>query len=86
MFVRKKQNKSGSVSIQIISKTSGKYKVFKTIGSSIYPEQIEKYYVQAKNEINKLCNQLSFIVEEKDALIESFLDSISNSQINVNFV
>lgn len=83
MFVRKKQNKSGSVSVQIISKTSGKYKVFKTIGSSICPEQIEKYYVQAKYEINKLRNQLSFIVEEKDVLIESFLDSISNSQIEV---
>jgi hypothetical protein len=72
-----------SVSVQIISKTSGKYKVFKTIGSSFYPNQIEKYYVQALNEINNLGNQLSFIVEEKDVLIDSFIDGISNSQIEV---
>jgi flavoprotein len=33
MFLRKLKNRSGSMSIQIISKTGGKYKVVKTIGT-----------------------------------------------------
>jgi len=34
MYIRKKNNKSGIISIQVIDKSSGKYKVVKTIGSS----------------------------------------------------
>jgi len=34
MFVRKKPNKSGTISVQVIEKRMGKYKVVKTIGSS----------------------------------------------------
>jgi transposase len=83
MYVRKKKNKSGSISVQIISKSSGKYKVFKTIGSSFSPEQIEKYFNQARNEIRNLGNQLSLYVNEKDVFIEEFVANISNSQIEV---
>jgi len=83
MYVRKKQNKSGSVSVQIISKSTGKYKVFKTIGSSFSSDQIEKYFNQATNEIRNLGNQLSLYTDEKDVLIEGFVANISNSQIEV---
>ena len=41
MFVRKKKNKSGVISVQVIDKSTGKYKVLKTIGSSSEPEVIE---------------------------------------------
>ena len=34
MFVRKKLNMSGVISVQIIDKSSGRYVVYKTIGSS----------------------------------------------------
>jgi hypothetical protein len=34
MFVREKRNKSGVVSVQIIDKSGGRYRVVKTIGSS----------------------------------------------------
>ena len=46
MFVRKKKNKSGVISIQIVDKSSGKYKLLKTIGSSSDPEEIERLYSQ----------------------------------------
>jgi len=39
MFVRKKPNKSGSLSVQVIDKSSGTYKVIKTLGSSAELEQ-----------------------------------------------
>jgi hypothetical protein len=41
MFIRKKKNKSGLISVQIIDKSFGKYKVFKTLGSSNDPQTIK---------------------------------------------
>ena len=54
MFVRKKKNKSGSVSIQIIQKVKRINKVVKTIGSASDPVEIEKLYGQALYELPRL--------------------------------
>jgi transposase len=48
MFVRKKKNKSGVISVQIIDKSSGKYKVLKTIGSSSNEAEINALYLKGK--------------------------------------
>ncbi len=48
MFVRKKKNKSGIVSIQIIDKSTGRYRVRKTIGSSSDQQEIGQLVVKAK--------------------------------------
>jgi hypothetical protein len=42
MFVRKKKNPSGVVSVQIIDKSTGQYRVLKTIGSSSEEQQKEQ--------------------------------------------
>lgn len=44
MFVRKKKNKSGVISIQVIDKSTGKYRVLKTIGSSANKTEIDQLY------------------------------------------
>ena len=59
MFVRKKNNKSGSVSIQIIQKLHGKYQVIKTLGSSSDKQEIEQLYKQAQEAIPRLFNQIT---------------------------
>jgi hypothetical protein len=46
MFVRKKKNKCGVVSVQIIDKSTGKYRMVKTIGSSNDPAEIDILYNQ----------------------------------------
>jgi len=48
MFVRKKKNPSGVVSIQIIDKSRGRYKVLRTVGSSSDVIEIERLYQQGK--------------------------------------
>lgn len=48
-----KKNKSGVVRIQVLDKSSEKYKVFKTIGSSDYPTVIEELTLQTKEFIKK---------------------------------
>lgn len=48
MFVRKKPNKSGLISVQVIDKSHGKYRVVKTIGSSKDLLEIERLVSEAK--------------------------------------
>ena len=83
MFVRKNRNRSGSTSVQIISKENGSYRVIKTIGTSKYPDEIEKLVIEAKDQINHPDNQTSLfpILSEADATIENFMDKLSNTQI-----
>ena len=81
MYVRRRKNKSGSISVQIISKTSGKYKVIKSIGSSTDPQAILGLELKAKQELLRLKATSSLFVSEKDVLIESFLSDVENGQI-----
>lgn len=63
MFVRKKKNRNGKISIQIIDKSSGKYKVIKTIGNSDDSKIVNELYQQAKQEIKTLHGQQQFNFE-----------------------
>ena len=51
MFIRKNRNRSGSVSIQIVSKNKGRYQVIKTVGSGRTEQEIEILYQRAKIEL-----------------------------------
>lgn len=81
MFIRKLKNRSGSISVQIISKKFGKYKVLKTIGSADSEQKIALLIYQAKQEISFIEKQEGLFVFENDALIESYLSSLENAQI-----
>lgn len=81
MFLRKKKNKSGSVSIQIIAKQKRKYEVIKTIGSAKTNQEIAVLFYQGKQELLRMQAQSSLFTFESDALIESFLTQLQNSQV-----
>jgi hypothetical protein len=83
MFIRKKKNKSGSTSVQIISKRNGRYKVVKSIGNSDTEEGITLLEHQAKHELTKIQQQPNLFVSEEDAIIKSFLQTLSNAQVMV---
>lgn len=78
VFVRKKPNKSGIISVQVISKTEGKYTVIKTIGSSKDPEQIEVLERQGEDYISSLTKQssINFHIENERALIDLFFNGL----------
>ena len=73
MFVRKKKNKSGSVSVQVIDKSSGKYKVIKTIGSSSNKTEITDLYLKGKQWITQYDGQqkLDFNKPTEDEIFNS---------------
>ena len=83
MFYRRKKNKSGSVSIQIISKHQGIYKVIQTIGCAFDEQEIVVLEHQAHQEILRLQKQPSLFVNQDDAFLEAFLKSLSNADILV---
>lgn len=82
MFVRKKRNKSGSVSVQVIDK-SRSYKVLKTIGSSKDPEQISRMVELGKAFIARRSKQYSLFPQEQhsNAAVLDFVHHVQNSQI-----
>jgi transposase len=83
MFIRKNKNRNNSISVQIISKHRGKYKVVKTIGTGKTEQQIEFLYQRARQYIQQSQGTINLFVNREDALIESYLKGIKNSQIQV---
>lgn len=63
MFVRKKPNKSALISIQIMDKSSGKYVVRETVGSSDDPQEIEQLVKKGKQRMLMLAGQLTLNLE-----------------------
>src|ERR1700730_2581606 len=81
MFLRKLKNRSGSTSVQIISKSHGKYKVLKTIGSGISIQQIQQLWYIGKQKLERLNMQPKLFVSENDTMVEQVFDSLSNTSI-----
>ena len=84
MFVRKKPNKSGSVSIQVVVKTrSRRQKVIKSIGSGKDPKEIERLMAEGRDYINRHHEPLLPCIDEEEIGFERFLGQLNNSQIHV---
>lgn len=81
MFVRRKKNKSGVISVQVIDKSSGKYSVVKTIGSSADAAQIKSLQSQGEAFIKKHRGQLEIDFNNADELFSKFIAGIE--QVNV---
>jgi transposase len=87
MFVRKKRNPSGVVSIQVIDKSRGQYRVVKTIGSSSDAKTIEELYEQGKRWISQYFGEVDIFEqadrqEEEKELTEYWLSNVENILIN----
>lgn len=80
MFVRKKKNKSGVVSIQIIDKSSGNYELYRTVGSSDDATEIERLYREGRKEVEQITGQhpIPFHQEREQELLEVFFNNIED--------
>lgn len=83
MFIRKLKNRSGNVSIQIISKSGKKYQVVKTIGCGKSDQEVELLYQRARQELKLLEWKQSLFVSSEDAQIEAYLKTLNNGQVQV---
>jgi hypothetical protein len=87
MFVRKKKNPSGIVSVQIIDKSRGRYHVVKTIGSSSEISEIESLYHQGKRWISMHLGEQDIFEAYNKALeerqvTEYLLSNVENILLN----
>jgi len=84
MFVRKKSNKSGSVSIQIIDKSTCKYRVVETIGSSKDRNKIDFLVGKAYQRISELlCQEELKLLTVNDKIILNFLKNSTSLKVRV---
>jgi transposase len=81
MFVRKKPNKSGVISIQVIDKSLGKYKLIKTIGSSSESIEIERLVQKGKEFIKAYLGFQEFDFKNYDRIYAQVLSSISSHKL-----
>jgi hypothetical protein len=81
MFLRKLKNRSGSISVQIILKANGKYKVVKTIGTGSSEQDIQKFWYLGKQELERLNAQRKLFISEQDIIVEQVFESLKNAHI-----
>lgn len=82
MFVRKKKNKSGSISIQIIEKIGRVNKLIQTVGSSAIENEIDQLFAKAHSLVPVLEKQQKFnFLSHEDETILNFTKTLSNSNI-----
>ena len=81
MFVRKLKNRSGSLSVQVIQKVRGKYKVVKTVGCATTQREIEHLTNLAKQEIDKLSSQSKLFESRQDQVVDKVFASLQNASI-----
>ena len=83
MFVRSKKNKSGSTSVQIIDKSSGKYVLFQTVGSSTDLVEIDFLIAKGKKIIASHAGQaiLPFDKDKELEFVDTFLQCLDSMNL-----
>jgi transposase len=81
MFIRQKRNKSGVVSVQVIDKSSGRYKLLKTIGSTSNSLAIQQLVAQAELWIKNHSGLIEIDFAQADLLLEQLVGSIQQIKI-----
>lgn len=85
VFVRKKKNRTGSTSVQVIKKVNGRQVHVKTIGYSFDVSELKKLEAEAHQEISRLTQQLdiSFIYSEDQKHIAHLRSSVQSVQPSI---
>jgi len=82
MFVRKKPNKSGKISVQVIEKIKGKYKVAKTIGSSADESEVERLVTLGEEWIRNYKGTLEIPFNDEERIADSVLESVEKITVS----
>jgi transposase len=87
MYVRKKPNRSGSISVVIVDKSNGKIRYLKTIGTSSDEKTIAELYSKGKKWIAEHYGDRDMFVhhtqkEEEQQVVDYLLSNIKNILLN----
>jgi transposase len=84
MFARKIQNRSGSISVQVIQKEKGRYRVVRTIGTAHDPDEVERLWRQAHHFIynhDPYQKKLFSLQTLTDQNVQCLMETLSNASI-----
>jgi transposase len=83
MFIRQKPNPSGVISVQIIDKSSGKYQLVKTVGSSKDANKIQILLKKAQEHLAELTGQrsINFEYDKEKELVDLFFNGIDTIRL-----
>ena len=87
MFVRKKKNRSGSISVVVADKSGGVFRELKTIGVSSDEKEVAELYKIGKKWISTHCGERDMFAEqvreqEEKRVTEHLLSNIENILLN----
>ena len=83
MFLRRKPNKSGTVSVQVVEKCDGKYVVLQSFGASGTEDGIRRLESKAQTWMDKRRGPQLPLWQERDEVVEEFVGGLSNGQLQV---
>ena len=84
MYVRRKRNKTGSVSVHVISKHTGKYRVVRSFGTGRTEQELARMEEHARQFITEEEGFVGELFSEADDVrLEDFLSTIHNTQIQI---
>lgn len=84
MFVRKIKNRSGSISVQIIRKEHGQYRVVQTVGTSKDPDAIERLWHRGQLMLHRSDprqGKLFATQTKNDMAVENVMNVLANANI-----
>lgn len=83
MFLRRKSNTSGTVSVQGVEKRDGKYVVLQNFGAKRLEKDILSLEAKALEWMSRQQGPKIPFSFERDEIVESFVGSLSNGQLQV---
>tara|TARA_R110002111_G_scaffold204908_1_gene269590 strand:+ start:164 stop:1678 length:1515 start_codon:yes stop_codon:yes gene_type:complete len=81
VFVRQVKHKNGKIYIQVIDKSSGKYKVLKSFGGSKLSSEIEHKIIRAERWVDNFTGVREFDFFNEEAQYHTFLNNIISHKL-----
>ena len=84
MYIRRKSNKTGTVSVQVISKHTGKYQVLRSFGAGRTEQELVRLEEHARSFISRQEGYIGgLFADEEDIRLEDFLSTQKNTEVQV---
>jgi len=81
MFLRRKKNKSGVISVQVIDKSTGRYRLLKTIGSSREASEINDLVLRGEEWIKNQLRQVELDFQNEHKVFSDFINGIQRIDV-----
>jgi transposase len=81
MFVRKKKNKSGVISVQVMEKRNGRSVLVKTIGSSADEITVNKLFEQGRDYVLHFGGQQIFRFEDEQQIVQAHFNALQSFRL-----